>query len=200
MHRTNNRKEGLVVIIMAAAVSLLTGCATAPTRAYKGPELPVSQVSKISCERKHYTIWTKPQYEDLVMIRTLDGKEIDTWWGGLPTEILVLPGKHEVVANMKGAGGGALVNALYEHYANKSVVPLNFNAEAGKSYTICAELLQKQNTSDRQGGWVFWLEEVPSGKVVCGRHPEAAEAAGSIKTSILAPKIQILHDYGNPLR
>ncbi len=186
MKWTNDGMNRIVMTAMIVAVSLLAGCATpVPTRAYNGPELPESRVAKISAagttEADHSGL--SRQAVGKIKIWALDGKPIEVpWWAGYPSEILVLPGQHEIGAGIKAEGptvGGVsevLLKSTVDSINSKWEIPLRFNAEAGRTYAVCGEIIKKpaghkRSFMESRGMWVYWVEDTKSGKVVCGTHP-----------------------------
>jgi hypothetical protein len=171
--------------MIVALGTFLSGCATPPpTRAYTGSERPESQVAKVSVDQTTRPPAFSGRTGEGATIRTLDGKEIRG--GGRsahPKDILILPGKHEVLAQVDGQGPGAagalfgtMLAAAMENAVEKWNTPLIFNAEAGKTYLIRFEYVKgpespaKEDFFDRNKGklWVYWIEEAQTKKHVCG--------------------------------
>jgi hypothetical protein len=161
-----------------------------PTRTYTGPELPDAQVAKISVDQKTPPPAYSGRTSDTATIRMLDGQEIKDGGRAVhPKDILVLPGKHEVVAQAGlgsanamgrfGAAGSAVGTAMNEKAVRKWNAPLSFTAEAGKAYMIRYEFVKGPNSPskeeyfNRNKGklWVYWIEEAQTGKHVCGWSP-----------------------------
>ncbi len=184
MKRANFGMTRIMAWLMVPVVALLTGCATAPMRLYTGPELPPDQVAKISVVQKKYNMLLEAP-TDKAKIISVDGKTLQG--NGIISEILVLPGQHEIIAQVHGQGPGAagallagVLAASMEKTVKKWNTPLIFNAEAGKSYMIHFEFVKgpespaKEEYFDRNKGklWVYWIEEAQTGKYVCGWHPD----------------------------
>jgi hypothetical protein len=180
---------------MVVALFLLTGCATTlppPTRAYKGPELSESQVTKIS---------SAPIRRDfgIIEVLELDGKQIEC--PGLwlcSNNILVLTGQHEIRVGIRSHAYGPglqvlIADTIADNIIKKWDSTLHCNAEAGKSYTIFGELIKDPEGQKigwlGRGKWVYWIEESQSGKVVCGKHPIESE------TFVNENKSLKQHDY-----
>jgi hypothetical protein len=198
MRRMNGELNFMVLTAMVVGASLLVGCATVtvPTRAYTGAELPESQVAKISAAGTTETDQggLSRQAVGKIKIWALDGKPIEApWWAGAPSEILVLPGRHVIRAGVKSTGpGGALEIMLVDNINKKWERPLEFNAEGGKAYTVCGEIIKKPEGHkltflESRGMWVYWIEETKSGKVMCGTHP--------VKSDTFADEGLMQHDY-----
>jgi hypothetical protein len=197
MKRTNGGMRCLVFAATVVALSMLTGCATPLIRTYTGPELPESQVAKISAagttDRGYEGGGLSRQAVGKIKIWSLDGKPIEVpWWAGYPSEILVLPGQHEIRAGVKSQGDSLLPTLLADNINKKWDVPLIFNVEAGKNYTVCGEIVrkpegQKRGFLESRGMWVYWIEETKSGKVMCGTHP--------VKSDTFADEGLMQHDY-----
>ncbi len=157
------------VFVMVLAASLLTGCATAPTRLYSGPELPGDQVAKISTGERQFKVGFSRQLTERGKILSVDGEKMKGL--RMTREIYVLPGQHEIVAQADEADvPGVVFQAWAESQVKKWNTPLIFNAEAGKSYIIRFDSF---NTPESRFVYVYWVEETQTGKYVCGWRPDA---------------------------
>jgi hypothetical protein len=167
-----------MVWMMVPVVSMLTGCATAPTRVYSGPELPEAQVVKISAGEREIKVGWSNHITEMGKIVSVDGEKMKGFM--ITKAIYVLPGRHEIVAQVHGASSGPSLGALpsgiiaaaTENKIKKWNTPLIFNAEAGKSYIIRFDSF---NTPESRFVYVYWVEETQTGKYVCGWRPDAAK-------------------------
>lgn len=176
MKRTNEGTTCLVAALVVG-VSLLTGCATVPTRLYTGPELPDYQVAKISAEQREVKV-AFTHITEMGKIVSVDGQKMK---GVMITKaICVLPGRHEIVAQVHGASAGSSLGALpagiiaasTENKIKKWNTPLIFNAEAGKSYMIRFDGVNDPDNPGKTLMYVYWVEEAQTGKYVCGWRPD----------------------------
>jgi hypothetical protein len=145
--------------------------------------LPESQLAKIGIDQKTPPPAYSGRTTDKATIRALDGKELKGQ--GLvayPSEILVLPGQHEVLARVGGGANamGALGHVVQDGAVRKWDAPLSFKAEAGKTYLVRYEFVKgpdspaKEDYFNRNKGklWVYWIEEAQTRKHVCGWRPD----------------------------
>lgn len=157
-----------------AGVSLLTGCATTPTRLYSGPELPPSQVAKISAEQQQVKV-AYTHITEIGKIVSVDGQEMKGLT--ITKAVYVHPGKHEVVAQVHGSSPGPSLGALgsaavaqtAENEIERWNAPLTFNAEAGKNYII---RFKGYNSRETPGKYVYWIEDEETRKYICGWRPD----------------------------
>ncbi len=173
MNKMNERTACRVVVAMGVAVSLLTGCATTPTRVYTGPELPAAQVATISAEQREVKV-AYTHITEMGKIVSVDGEKMK---GLMITKaITVLPGRHEIVAQVHGASAGSALGALpagiiaatTENKIKRWNTPLIFNAEAGKSYMIRFDGVNDPENPGKTLKYVYWVEDAQTGKYVCG--------------------------------
>jgi hypothetical protein len=171
MKKKNFGMTRLMAWMMVPVVSVLTGCATAPTRLYSGPELPADQVAKISTGERQFKVGFSRQLTEKGKILSVDGEKMK---GLMVTrEIYVLPGQHEIVAQADEADvPGVVFQAWAEKQVKKWNTPLIFNAEAGKSYIIRFDSF---NTPESRFVYVYWVEETQTGKYVCGWRSDASK-------------------------
>lgn len=183
------QREILTVSTILLSMIGILGCSsTAPYRAYPGAELPESQIARIRVDRETPPPSYSGRTSDKATIRILDGKDIKTMGAsGYPTEILVQPGQHEIVARV-GLGGpvtgvGALGTGIAASKMDSTVAkwdaPLAFLADPGKTYLIRFEYVkgpespEKEDYFNRNKGklWVYWLEEAITREHVAGWLP-----------------------------
>ena len=163
----------LVAAAMAVALSLLTGCATTPTKVYVGPNLPDSQVAKITAGQREIKIAFRRLIESSKII-SVDGQEMQGLT--IPRAVHVLPGRHEIVAQVHGSAAGpslgALGDAMIAAHSEKGLRNMQstmiFNAEAGKEYVIRFDEIGTPKVPN----YVYWIEEAHTGKYVCGWRAE----------------------------
>lgn len=169
-------------VVAAAGVAaglLFTGCASAPTRAYTGPERPMSQVARICIDQTTPPPAYSGRTSEKATIRALDGREIKgEGLAAHPKEILVLPGQHQLLARVAGGANamGALGSAMMENAARKWDAPLDFKAEPGRTYMVRFEYVKgpgspaKEEYFNRNKGklWVYWIEEPQTRRHICG--------------------------------
>jgi hypothetical protein len=140
---------------LAVIVTVASGCATTPFRAYSGPELPLEQVSVIRAQRSDFWFLNG---SEAYAIWAVDGKSLGSFWRESPREVHVLPGKHVVVCE-------ATDEELCSIYLFPSCLrpPFTFSTEPGKTYVFRCQ---------RDGSvavWhKFWMESLPASNVVAG--------------------------------
>ena len=186
------KRENIVTpltVIAAVAVNvLLAGCASFPMRAYEGPELSASQVATIFVDDRTPPPKYSGRTSDKATIRLLDRRDLkESAFSGYPREIIVAPGRHEILARVAGSGNvalGALGSTLSANATENAVkkwdAPMTFDAGAGKSYRIRYEFVkgpdspEKEEYFNRNKGklWVYWIEDAKTGQFVCGWKPE----------------------------
>ena len=151
------------------AIYLLTGCATTPLQVYSGPKLPDTQVAKITAGQREIKVAFR-RLTEISKIVSVDGEERKGIT--ITRAIYVLPGRHEIVAQVHGSAAGpslgalgdALIAAHSESEIRKMNAPMVFNAEAGKEYIIrFDEIGTPKNLK-----YVYWVEDARTGKYVCG--------------------------------
>lgn len=176
MKRSKNEKPCLVVAAMVVAMILLAGCATTPTHVYVGPKQPDSQVAKITAGQREIKVAFR-RLTEISKILSVDGEKMKGLT--LTRAIYVLPGRHEIVAQVHaaapgpslGALGDAFIVANSEKGIKKWNAPLVFDAEAGKHYIIQFD----EVGTPRAPKYVYWVEDAQTGKYVCGWSPEGAK-------------------------
>ena len=173
MNNTNNKMTCLIVATLLVSFTLFTGCATTPTQTYVGPKLPDSQVAKITAGQREIKIAFRRLIESSKII-SVDGQEMQGLT--ITRAVHVLPGRHEIVAQVHGSAAGpslgALGDAMIAAHSEKGLRNMQstmiFNAEAGKEYVIRFDEIGTPKVPN----YVYWIEEAHTGKYVCGWRAE----------------------------
>ena len=136
-------------LIISLSLSLLLGsCATY----YKNPNADPSTLAVIKNHDKE-NIWNPTIFADSekVMIYTIDGKKVSYDWSWRPgtKQILVKPGKQDIEV---------LVASRKSTVYRQKIARVQFVAESGKTYGLRGSY----SGPDAK----FWIEELPSKKVV----------------------------------
>ncbi|RLB28108.1 MAG: hypothetical protein DRG66_04220, partial [Deltaproteobacteria bacterium] len=133
------KKNMIFCLVIFVILSCSAGCATAPYKAYSGPDLPRDKVAKIIGEIKTGV------YPEKITITGVDNKPTADFF--YPNIVYVLPGKHNFTIKYKHSNWYASGN-------------LWLVASEGKSYTI-KSVIKGYNI-------LLWMEDSETGEAVGG--------------------------------
>lgn len=161
-----------VKVIVIALV--LTGCAARYTQVYSGPELPKSDVAMIAGELQGTKPW--PEFREWVVIRRVDGTEIDRVLGEWVTKVQVLPGQRTLEVNTDYDGYGTLMQVTAELFRSILNQTLTLDAQAGHEYRIRFRRTTDRTVLPPTTGIVYWIEDAGTGEVISGAPPASSQA------------------------
>jgi len=133
-----------ILVITILSLALVSGCAAPKVKMYPGNEVEESQRAVIKADK---------QFSGRIDIYSVDGKKTSNYFatlahgGNAAVEVYVLPGKHNITAQVR-------------YLVSYAFVEMWLVAEAGESYVIKA----------RSEGFsvTMWIENERTGKPVGG--------------------------------
>ena len=168
--------EWVAVAGVVVITALIGGCATpASPPASAWPEIPAGYAAICGDLTTPPPSYSGRTYERLALSPPLGGEDLRSKASACPYAILVTPGRSELY--LPDRLGPVMVGGK----PRKECTRLTLDAEEGKLYVIRFEYVKGQSSPikeeffDRNKGklWVFWIEEAPTRKYVCGWRPPA---------------------------
>jgi len=157
----NSAKSGLVVIAF-----MLASCAARYTQVYSGPELPRHDIALIEGEKHGAKPW--PELQEWVVIRKVDGTELEQQLGEWPTRIQVLPGHRTFELNSDYHGYGTLMQTATDLFHDMPNQTLAIDAQAGHEYVIRFRRTTDKTVFPPTTSIAYWIEDAATNEVVSG--------------------------------